>query len=205
MPCSLFREEDILFWRGGVWALHRGGLFQCWASFLSSTRWSHAATGTALLPVCSVCMTDAICPKQTASNSQCFYSLAGEKMHLGIYIRERKELSWGTEKDIRGMKIWLQWLHIHCYMFLGVMRFFLPTLFALSALWETPVPDWAQAAKWQEAENNFLSSKRDPAVPLPLSNCPSQPRIRVGQPGNDRGCLCGIGRRKFSYCFLNIN
>lgn len=209
--CSLFREEVILFWRRGVWTLYWGGLFQCWASFLSSTRWSHATTGTVFLLVCSVCMTAAICPKQT-SNGQCFSSIAGKKMYLGIYIREWEELSWVTEKDIGGMQIWLQWLHIHCYMFLSVMVFFclfvslfFSALSAVSALWETPVPDWAKAAEWQEAENNLLSSEGDLAVPLPLSNCPSQPRIRVGQPGNDRGCLCGIGRLKFSYCCLNMN
>lgn len=46
---SLFREEVIVFWRWGVGTLYWGGLFQCWASVQSSTRWSHAATGTMFL------------------------------------------------------------------------------------------------------------------------------------------------------------
>lgn len=39
-----------------------------------------------------------------------FSSKAGEKMYIGIYIGEWEELSWGTEEDIRGMQVRLQWL-----------------------------------------------------------------------------------------------
>lgn len=85
-------------------------------------------------------MTAAICPKQTTSNGQCFSSIAGEKMYLGIYIREWEELSWGTKKDIGGMQIWLQWLHIHCNMFLSVMFFcFFSPLYLLYQHYEKPL------------------------------------------------------------------
>lgn len=134
----LFRAKIILFWRRGVWALYWGGLFQCWASFLSSTRWPHAATGTVFLPLCSVCMTAAICPEQTTSNDQYFSSIAGEKMYLGIYIREWEELSWGTKKDIGGMELGLWWLHIYCSMFLSVLWFLFP-LYLLYQHYEKPL------------------------------------------------------------------
>lgn len=39
------REEVGLFWGWGVWTLHRGGLLQCRASVVSSTRRPFTATG----------------------------------------------------------------------------------------------------------------------------------------------------------------
>lgn len=53
-------------------------------------------------------------------------------------------------------------------------------LSALSAIWEAPVPDWAQAAQWQETEDNLLSCARDPAVPLPVPDCTGKPCGWVG-------------------------
>lgn len=140
----IFREEVILFWRWGVWAFYWGGLFQCRASFLSSTRWSHTTTGIVFLPVCSICRTTPICPPQkTTSNGQCFSYIVGEKMYLGIYIREWEELSWGTEKDIGGMQMWLQWWHIHCYRFLSVHCFFFRFICFISTM-RNPCPRLSQ-------------------------------------------------------------
>lgn len=126
-----------------------------------------------------------------------FSSTAGEKMYFGIYIGEREELSWGIEEDIRGMQVRLQWLAkstLKCLL----LQF---TFSALSAIWEAPVPDWAEAAERQETEDDLLSRAWDPAVPLPVPDCPGEPRGWVGQPGDDWGCLCGIGKSFFyKYC-----
>lgn len=46
MWTSSFREEVGLFWGWGIWTLHWGGLFQCWASAVSSTRGSLTTAGT---------------------------------------------------------------------------------------------------------------------------------------------------------------
>lgn len=43
---NLFREEVSLFWGWGVRTVYWGGLFQCWASTVPSTRGSFTATGT---------------------------------------------------------------------------------------------------------------------------------------------------------------
>lgn len=31
-------------------------------------------------------------------------------------------------------------------------------------------------------------------MPLPVPDCTGKPCVRVGQPGDDRGCFCGIGK-----------
>lgn len=115
--CSFFREEVILFWRWGVWTLYWGGLLQRRACFLSSTRWSHAATGTTFPSLLLRQLLFTIKPP----NGQCPPFVAGEKMYLGLYLGEWEELSWCAEKDIRGMHIRLQWAHIHCYMILNIL------------------------------------------------------------------------------------
>lgn len=107
ISCWLFREEVVLFWRGGVRTLYWGGLFQRWASFLSSPRWSHAAAGT-MFPSHLSDFSGNLPWKTT----QCCPSIAGEKMHLGFYLGEWEELSWCTEKDIGGMHIGLQRLNV---------------------------------------------------------------------------------------------
>lgn len=193
--CSLFREEVILFWRWGVWTLYWGGLFQRWARFLSSTRWSHTATGT-MFPSLLLHLHDScFSPLKDSSQRSVFFSLRSWWEDVSWV------LSWRVRRTIL-MRWKGYWRYEHKvtvstnplpYDF----KCSFPTLSALSALWETPVPDWAEAAEWQEAENNLLSGEGDLAVPLPLSDRPSQPRSRVGQPGNDRGCLCGIGRMTF--------
>lgn len=119
-----------------------------------------------------------------------FSSTAGEKMYIGIYIGEWEELSWGTEEDIRGMQVRLQWLSkstLKCLL----LQF---TLSALSAIREAPIADWAEAAERQETEDDLLSRAWDPAVPLPVPDRTGEPRGWVGQPGDDWGCLCGIGK-----------
>lgn len=115
--CSLFREEVILLWRRGVWTLYWGGLLQCRASFLSSTRWSHAATGTTFP---SLLLRQLLFTIKTP-NGQCSPFVAGEKMYLGFYLGEWEELSRCAEKDIGGMHIRWQWAHIHCYMIWNVL------------------------------------------------------------------------------------
>ena len=75
-------------------------------------------------------------------------------------------------------------------------------LSALSAIREAPVRTWAEAAERQETEDDLLSCAWDPAVPLPVPNCPGEPSGGVGQPGNDWGCLRCIG--KPGLLFLNF-
>lgn len=188
--CSLFREEVLLLWRRGVWTLYWGGLLQRRASFLSSTRRSHAATGTTFP---SLLLRQLLF---TIKNSQWpMFSLCSWWEDVSWV------LSWRVKRTIlmrwKGYWRYAHKVAVSTHPLWYDLKCSFPTLSASSALWETPVPDWAEAAEWQEAENNLLSGEGDPAVPLPLSDRPGQPRRRVGQPGNDRGRLCGVGRRTF--------